>query len=713
MKKTLILLAALLAFAACKPVEVEVIKEVEVEKIVDILSLNAAQLRVPNSAVEQPLSFTTTDAWTISSDVDWITFDKTSGNSGSSNVTMKVAANSAYDTRTGRVTLSTSRDGTAKNTVFTVVQSETEVFNTAVECRVDYTEQDIAVDFNSNLTPEVAIVEGAEWLTITQTKAAPVDGKIVVHVALNEELDSRVGSFTVAAGSSIQTYNVMQASQYAAASSATALFLGNKQDMYDSENWAFRQFAQYAVQFATAEGDVTLVLNVDPEAESFTKIPAGEYKMDDSGTYVPGTYSVVIPEGKYVTTVVSDGKAMDVVDGTITVEDKGSSTAIVAELVDVAGTSHLYSYTGELVAEDASFGVLSEQPSFNNNYNTYFATGANEWKQSLRINKAAAEGLPWITGLYMTFYGPAGELADHSVPAGVYTYSGAEPETVETGYAKGNLNAAPGTLVMSGNSANGGEISVPDGETFTVTVTKADDGTYTYVLKGKLRERIHALDEEGYWAYDEENNPIFDKDETFDVNITLPSVTVPASEDNSLVPILDGDAVFSYMLSFSSAYSVQYYGDVFGNGGNIVTFGWNPGTVNENYYVFLSADMGGDFEFVPTVRNRYSQQNLVEGTYTYSETVQEGKQTLLPGLYNGAASRNFVQNGYTGTYYYITGGSVTYQGGVFTFDLTGVNSKGESAHFTGSVASGINMMDGQYRNYQSRFTLKPYVVPAP
>ncbi len=713
MKKTLILLAALLAFAACKPVEVEVIKEVEVEKIVDILSLNAAQLRVPNSAVEQPLSFTTTDAWTISSDVDWITFDKTSGNSGSSNVTMKVAANSAYDTRTGRVTLSTSRDGTAKNTVFTVVQSETEVFNTTVECVVSNAEQDITVAYNSQLTPEVTIVEGSQWLSVLQTKAAPVDGKIVVHVAANETLALRMGSFTVAAGSSVQTYNVTQQSQNVAAS-ASVLFLGNKQDMYDNENWAFRNFAQYAINFATSEGEVTLVLNVDPEHEDISIVPMGVYVMDESGTYAPGTYSIACGEGsKYVTSVVVGDKAAEIIDGTVTVTNVGSKYSVLAELVDVEGNEYSYNYQGELVVEDASFGVLSEQPSFNNNYNTYFATGANEWKQSLRINKAAAEGLPWITGLYMTFYGPAGELADHSVHAGVYTYSGAEPETVETGYAKGNLNAAPGTLVMSGNSANGGEISVPDGETFTVTVTKADDGTYTYVLKGKLRERIHALDEEGYWAYDEENNPIFDKDETFDVNITLPSVTVPASEDNSLVPILDGDAVFSYMLSFSSAYSVQYYGDVFGNGGNIVTFGWNPGTVNENYYVFLSADMGGDFEFVPTISNRYSQQNLVEGTYTYSETVQEGKQTLLPGLYNGTTSRNFVQNGYTGTYYYITGGSVTYQGGVFTFDLTGVNSKGESAHFTGSVASSINVMDGRYQNYHSRFTLKPYVVPAP
>ena len=144
----------MLATIACtKVVEEEVEVEVEVEKIVDILTLNAAQLQVPNKAVEQPLSFTTEDNWTISSDADWITFDKTSGNKGSSNVTMKIAKSESYDARTGRVTLSSTHGTTTKNTVFTVIQSEKEVFSTTVALSLDYTAQDITVDFNSNLTP--------------------------------------------------------------------------------------------------------------------------------------------------------------------------------------------------------------------------------------------------------------------------------------------------------------------------------------------------------------------------------------------------------------------------------------------------------------------------------------------------------------------------------------------------------------------------------
>ncbi len=700
MKKTLILLAALLAFAACKPVEVEVIKEVEVEKIVDILSLNAAQLRVPNSAVEQPLSFTTTDAWTISSDVDWITFDKTSGNSGSSNVTMKVAANSAYDTRTGRVTLSTSRDGTAKNTVFTVVQSETEVFNTAVECRVDYTEQDIAVDFNSNLTPEVAIVEGAEWLTITQTKAAPVDGKIVVHVALNEELDSRVGSFTVAAGSSIHTYNVMQASQYAAASSATALFLGNAQDMYDS-SIGWKTFAQYAVQFTTSEGDVTLVLNVDPEAESFTKVPAGEYKMDETGEYAPGTYSIQSGKGSYITTVVTNGKAMEVVDGTITVEDKGSSTAIVAEFVDVAGTSHLYSYTGELVAADASFGVNVNDANYRGQYYTYFASKAHESILGLQFNKPFPGVERYISYMSFSIYS---EANDGYLPTGTFTYAVPENDP-SLSYKNGTLAAAPGTFNMTScqnRMESWGEANYTMKEgTNTLEIIKQDDGRYT------LKFNMTVIRTTG-----EEENAV---SEEIPLVATIADINCGPLTDMGMVVVPDAEEFVIVNGGMNPMTQGQYYGDKFDDGGHLATFGW--GTVNDGSLSLNLLFNFGSEALTPTAGTisakyqdelgatpRYYRGAIPDGTYTYSETYDKDAKQLLHGFY-GKSARGYIQNTYTGTVFHVVGGSITFSQGTPTFDLQAVSASGKTAHFTGSFVPTSTNLDFNYQHSSYRNSL--------
>ena len=158
MKKSIMILAALalLGSAACTKTE---IKEVEVEKVVekvvDLLSLTATQLQVGNEGVVQPIAFTTEDAWTITSDQNWVTFDKASGAAGSSTVNMTVAKNPDFATRTARVTLSVTHENATKTTVFTVVQSEEQVFSTSTEYRIDFEEQDIAVDFNTNLTPEV------------------------------------------------------------------------------------------------------------------------------------------------------------------------------------------------------------------------------------------------------------------------------------------------------------------------------------------------------------------------------------------------------------------------------------------------------------------------------------------------------------------------------------------------------------------------------
>ena len=708
MKKTLLLIAVLAAFAACtKTVEVPVEVEVEVEKIVDLLTLNATSIQVPQAGVVQPMSFTTEDSWTISSDASWITFDKASGSAGSSTVNMTVAKNEAFDSRTGRVTLSTTHSGTTKNTVFTVVQSPVEVFNTTVTVGIDYTEQDIEVEFNSNLTPEVAVVDG-DWLSITRTKAAPVDGKIVLHAAENADLDTRVGVFTVFAGNSLQTYKVVQASQYAAASSAAALFLGNAQDCYDTGTYSFKQFAQYAIEFSTADGDVTLVLNADPETADKTKVPAGEYTMDDTGAYAANTYSLQCGKGKRVTKVVVGGKEMTIVDGTVTVAETSGSYSIVAQFTDVAGADHLYSYQGELSVEDASKGAYTYSLYYNSCYYTCFATAANEWKVSLYPGSPVQEGLPWITSMDFTVYTASGELTDINLPAGTYTF--ATPETIESGYPNGNVNAAPGSFDFSAYINETGEYLFGDNNgTLTLVITDLGDGYYSYALKGNVIARLHATDESGGWAMDESGAYIWASETPYTVDFVINDVYSGPATVN-MVPSFDGDAEFNTG-GFNPTIAGQFYGDVFGNGGNILTGGWQ--FINGNYEVYIAIDLGPEFEFVPTIRDRYSTQLVPDGVYTYSETAIEGQKTLLPAYYvtaSGESSRMHVLNKYTGTYFYITGGSVTFNNGSPTFDLYCTSKKGMNAHFTGTFSSGTNNLDGAYRNYHERFQLRPFTA---
>lgn len=686
MKKALLLIAAVVALAACtKTVEVPV--EVEVEKIIDILTLDAAQIQVPNKAVEQPIAFTTEDNWTISSDADWITFDKTSGAKGSNNVTMKIAKSEVYSTRTGRVTLSTTHNGTTKNTVFTVVQSEKEVFNTTKILNIGFKEQDITVEYSSNLTPEVNVVDG-DWLTITQTKAEPVDGKIVVHAAKNEGDNSRVGSFTILAGNSLQTYKVLQASQFASSSTATAEFLGNKQDMYNEEKYEFKEFAQFGIKFETAEGLVILALNVDPEIEDITKVPTGKYAIDEFATHEAKTFSVKSAglHEEYYTTVISDGEEMEVMSGVVTVEEEAGQYTIVATLADINGESRMYRFQGELVAQDASLGasvyVSGDMYSKNRGmYNTYYTTKAQETVLALHINKALPGSDTWLYYLDINLFT---ETTDGKIPVGKFTYN--EPETVDgIDSANGKKNAPAGTFYISGASAFASapdhytSATVKEGTVPTLEITKQEDGRYTIAV-----EAVFAVLE---YYYDEEYNYI----EVGTTEVPYSAVFNDVYTDElplGLQPAPDGDAVMSSIMSAS--YPAFWYGDKFNTNCHVFQFALQYVNYTYNFYLAVNVDDPSWVFEANYLTTQYCANPISDGTYTYSAT--PAANTLIR-----VKNYHRVQNTYTGHIYDITGGSITLNGGFVTYDLTVAYGE-ETYHLTGTHAAQTMYS----RNYSSR-----------
>ena len=710
MKKTLLLIAAVVALAACtKTVEVPVEVPVEVEKIVDLLTLNATSIQASNAGVVQPMSFTTEDAWIIASDADWIAFDKASGSAGSSTVNMTVAKNEGFDARTGRVTLSTTHNGTSKNTVFTVVQSPVEVFNTTVALGIDYAEQDITVDFNSNFTPEVAIVDG-DWLTITRTKAAPVDGKIVLHAAENADLDSRVGVFTVFAGNSLQTYKVVQGNQYTSASNATAVFLGNKQDMGEKGSAPTREMAQFAVQFETPEGLVSLALNVDPTIDDITKLPAGEYTMDETSQYVPGTFSLQSTglHEKYYTTVTANGKDMEVVDGKVTVTENAGKYSIVAELTDIFFVTHLYSYQGDLVATDDSLGARPYEAKYRGQYYTYFTTKAEETVYCFQFNKALPGNDVWISYMYFNVFSEPGNT---DVPTGKFTYE-VPVDNAELGYKTGITEARPGTFTVSSPGTPVYEQGVSFGINTAVApsfeIIKEEEGFYT------LKIDVVITRTEGESSVDIPFKGTFNR------------VYIGELEDMGVRVVPDGDAVFENG-GMNSTTAGQYYGDIYNDGGHIVCGGCQ--TINTSAYeVYFTLNLGAKaltatsgtisqkFRDELGATPRYSVENIPDGIYQYAEAYDKDALQLLPAFLtgtNGPVSRAHVKNNYTGTVYHIIGGSITFAGGVPIFDLETVSEKGETAHFTGSYTPAGSRFDFNYQHssYRNVFNIAPYVVP--
>lgn len=676
MKKALLLIAAVVALAACtKTVEVPV--EVEVEKIIDILTLDAAQIQVPNKAVEQPIAFTTEDNWTISSDADWITFDKTSGAKGSNNVTMKIAKSEVYSTRTGRVTLSTTHNGTTKNTVFTVVQSEKEVFNTTKILNIGFKEQDITVEYSSNLTPEVNVVDG-DWLTITQTKAEPVDGKIVVHAAKNEGDNSRVGSFTILAGNSLQTYKVLQASQFASSSTATAEFLGNKQDMYNEEKYEFKEFAQFGIKFETAEGLVKLALNVDPNIEDVTKVPTGKYSMDESSTYEPGTFSVKSANlnEEYYTTVISEGEEMEVMSGTVTIEEEAGQYTIVATLVDINGDSRMYRFQGELVAKDASLGARvytnTSYSSLFGQYYTYYTTKAFQSNVFLHINKPLPGNDSWVYGVQVNIYT---QESDGNIPTGQFTYAKPENNT-ELGYKTGITVAQPGTFDLSSVYAfaqdpdHSASAALKEGTTPSLEITKQDNGRYTVKLNAVI-----VISE---YYYDENWSMVTVGDKEVEFNATLTDIYCAGLSESGLAPCPDGDHNFT-RTALSNQYMPYWFGDAYNTGCQVMRFGWTY--VDQEYTVQVALNVKDDDWHFEANFSRYCTTPFKLGTFNFAWT--PGENTMLP-----IKNYHTIVNNYTGHTYKIVGGSITMTDDSVSYDLT-VKDGDQTYHIGGGHSAAL------------------------
>lgn len=640
----------------------------------DILTMNSTTYTVSNAGAEQTIAFTATADWTISSDAEWITLDKTSGVAGAATVKMTIAPNTDYSERNGKVIL-TMAD---KQSVFNVKQTELKGFASAMNMTIDASEQDVAVDVNSNLEYTVAVEEAAQnWISITQTKAAPVEGKIILHVAANTGIGPRTGSFTVSTSECSQTYTITQSAEYTPAQSASALYLRNRQNIYDNENWAYTTFGQFAVILETETGEkVTLVLNnarTDADGKELgigKALIAGTYEVDATAVNADKTFSIKSTNGKekYYTTIAEGEREIAVIDGEINVEAAEDGTyTITATLMDAAEALHRYSYQGKIEVADDSFGALCyDNPAFYNTYYTYFTTKANQWNVTLYVSEDGKADDEYVRYITLTLYGPAGDNDGKNLPDGTFKLE--EPSSDATlSYACGTTIANPMTFTVSAYTADGNPAKVDFSKGGSVVVTKYADGTYDFDLKASF---IGTKYDDETWSYVETGK-------TFNYAKTLSKVYVP--EGNvTMIPYPDGDAVAKTV--FTSQYVGLWFGDAMGNGGNCFVIGFSGSAVNNNYEIYLALNIDGEWEYVKNFNNRYCNSPLPYGKYEFS--AEGAKGSIIPVKY-GTNVYCYVKNTYTGTKMSICGGSITLTASTITYDLK-VKAGTETYSFTGS-----------------------------
>ena len=166
------------------------------------------------------------------------------------------------------------------------------------------------------------------------------------------------------------------------------------------------------------------------------------------------------------------------------------------------------------------------------------------------------------------------------------------------------------------------------------------------------------------------------KNTPFSYDGKFETVYLPEPEIGSK-PVLDGDAELTAL--FNSMYPAYYYGHVFDTSNDVFFFGFNE--VNNVYTVYLSLNVKGDYVYEKNFNNRYCSTPFGTGTFTFSKT--GGDNTIIP-LAQSGTPRNYIQNTYTGTVFYITGGSITLTDSKITYNLTAKPKGGDEVKFTGT-----------------------------
>ena len=149
---------------------------------------------VTSQASEVTISFTSSDAWTASSNVDWISLDQKSGVAGSATIKAQVAQNTTYDQRNGAITIKAG----SVNKQLTITQKQLDaliVSSNKIEAPAQGRESTIEV--KANIAYHVKVDDDCKkWVILLQTKALTTN-KVVLKVVENSDIEKREGKVTI------------------------------------------------------------------------------------------------------------------------------------------------------------------------------------------------------------------------------------------------------------------------------------------------------------------------------------------------------------------------------------------------------------------------------------------------------------------------------------------------------------------------------------
>ena len=602
-----------------------------------------ADVVVESPSASYTFTFTTNQAWTAESDSDWLTLETTSGQAGEIALVAAYTANNTNDYRYAKVSISA---GSLKEE-YTLAQKP--VVKAAEDKRIGKAAQDISIPVNKEADAVVVALE-SDWLT--KNDAASTNTALVLSATANESSFAREVVVTVTNNGKITTYTIRQSGNSIDLTVSKVVYLGRKQFIYNSSSWTYNHFDEFAFVCVSEDNkEVVLTVNAKEIAGEVKSVPDSTYTFDAGSLHTPGTFTANSKDDYYTHSEDLSG----IIDGEIVIEVVDGVYSVLATLNESETVGKTYSFIGPIeTIVDESYGAQVYEVAYGGQYYTYFTPDqAKRWNADLFISKNKDASIPYITWISMALYDEK-DLDNLTMPTGTYSIIDASSvPTIESQYLNGITNFQPHTVSVSSNDVDGNMASFTPGG--TITITKQDNGKYTIAFDAECK--IYYRDEN--WAI--VDSAIFDYKPIIE-DVFLPEVV----SGNASEPFPDELAGGTMGTPMSNYFTSYYLGQPDGfNDCHVFYAGFtNAGNYNVQFSLAVAS---GDYEFVPrgTTGSQVNQSRvsfIPEGTYTFSSTVEGGK--IIPTNYG------YVQNTYTGTKFYITGGTVTLTGNKYGGDGT-------------------------------------------
>ena len=629
--------------------------------------------------------FTTNTDWSAEAKADsgseFFSLDKTSGAAGTVTLKLTVQKNEAPAGRSGKVTITA---GTASETI-TVSQDAVGETSEDASITVDF----LAKSFDYPVSAKPDKVEpAADWITVSEIK----DKAVTLTLTQNDGNSAREGKVAILIVKHTINLTVVQEPESGELKNPKASYLGHKAFIYDSESYSYTTFGQYRIDFDSEYGDVTLVVNVDPEdgVKDPSSVPAGTFAIDAAANYADKTFSVT---GDDATRFSIAGTEYPVIDGEIEIAKDGDNYNVKATLQDEAEKIHVFTYSGPIgeVAKDDVGANVDGAPDYSDYY-TYFQGGQLIWTITL-FYSADPEGRDDYVSYVNYKVVTAPDAAGTDLPTGTFEYAPFDVFSAATG----QLSVTPGTFSISGNTLAQNAFKFNGSP--RLTISKEDDGKYTIAVESNITTQKHVVDEEGNWMYNEDWSYMMEDIETYDWNPSV-SAVVPAAVPG-LMATPDTESVAFDNNSNAGQYVGYWYSDLYGEGWNAFAFGWNN-KLNGAYTIFLTVNSDKEYIYEKNaMNNRFCDKPVPGGTYTFSN--EAGANTLLP------TARCYIQNGYTGTMFKINGGSLTITDSSITLnDVTGKDTiGGKTCTFSGSFDTTCSYLQDYSDHSKRKLAITP------